>query len=147
VRGSLSRRSTLAFVDRTVLSLLKDEAVELLAKEVRDVFSLTFYHGRKQAEIAELLGVSDRQVRRLWREACLRLNDVLDLAGLGYISNVTDGVTTKRLDFRDDRVNNAAVFSNVIDTDGESVLGKTNCYGFPAEFIDQHTFINRKPTL
>jgi hypothetical protein len=28
-------------------------------------------------QIAGLLGVSDRQVRRLWRDACLRLNELL----------------------------------------------------------------------
>jgi RNA polymerase sigma factor (sigma-70 family) len=53
------------------------EAVERLPDNLREVFSLTFYHGRTQAEIAELLGVSDRQVRRLWRDACLRLNEML----------------------------------------------------------------------
>jgi RNA polymerase sigma-70 factor (ECF subfamily) len=54
------------------------EAVEGLPDNLREVFTLTFYHGRTQAELAELLGLSDRQVRRLWRDACLRLNEVLD---------------------------------------------------------------------
>jgi RNA polymerase sigma-70 factor (ECF subfamily) len=49
------------------------EAVERLPGELRDVFSYTFYHGSTQARIAELLGLSDRQVRRLWVEACRRL--------------------------------------------------------------------------
>jgi RNA polymerase sigma-70 factor (ECF subfamily) len=53
------------------------ETVEMLPEDLREVFALTFYHGRTQAEIAEVLGVSDRQIRRLWREACLRLNDLL----------------------------------------------------------------------
>jgi RNA polymerase sigma-70 factor (ECF subfamily) len=53
------------------------EAVEHLPAELREVFGLTFYHGWTQAEIATLLGVSDRQVRRLWRQACLRLNELL----------------------------------------------------------------------
>jgi RNA polymerase sigma factor (sigma-70 family) len=53
------------------------EAVERLPAEMREVFGLTFYQGWTQAEIATLLGVSDRQVRRLWSEACLRLNDLL----------------------------------------------------------------------
>ena len=44
-----------------------------LPAPLRQVFSYTFYHGWTQAEIAELLGISDRQVRRLWVEACLRL--------------------------------------------------------------------------
>ena len=49
------------------------EAVEHLPAELRDVFSYRFYHDWPQTEIAELLGISDRQVRRLWVEACLRL--------------------------------------------------------------------------
>jgi len=53
------------------------EAVERLPDNLREVFGLSFYHGRTQAEIAELLGISDRQVRRLWRDACLRLNEIL----------------------------------------------------------------------
>jgi len=48
-------------------------AVEELPMEEREVFSLTFYHRWKQAQIAELLGISDRQVRRLWADACNRL--------------------------------------------------------------------------
>ena len=49
----------------------------------REVFGLTFYHGWTQAEIAMLLAVSERQVRRLWRQACLRLHELLrgDLPG------------------------------------------------------------------
>jgi RNA polymerase sigma-70 factor (ECF subfamily) len=53
------------------------EAVERLPVDLREVFGLTFYHGWTQAQIAGLLGVSDRQVRRLWRDACLRLHDLL----------------------------------------------------------------------
>jgi RNA polymerase sigma-70 factor (ECF subfamily) len=53
------------------------EAVERLPAELRQAFGLTFYHGWTQPQIAGLLGVSDRQVRRLWRDACLRLNDFL----------------------------------------------------------------------
>lgn len=49
------------------------EAAERLPAELREVFSYTFYHGWTQPQIAELLGMSDRQVRRLWVEACLRL--------------------------------------------------------------------------
>ena len=50
------------------------EAVERLPAEEREVFGLTFYHGWTQVQIAELFQVSDRQVRRLWARACLRLN-------------------------------------------------------------------------
>jgi RNA polymerase sigma-70 factor (ECF subfamily) len=53
------------------------EAVERLPEELRQVFSCTFYHGWTQAQIAELLGISDRQVRRLWVEACLRLKEAV----------------------------------------------------------------------
>lgn len=50
------------------------EAVERLPADEREVFGLTFYHGWTQAQIAELFQVSDRQVRRLWAQACVRLN-------------------------------------------------------------------------
>jgi RNA polymerase sigma-70 factor (ECF subfamily) len=53
------------------------EAVERLPPQPRDVFSYRFYQGWKQAQIAELLGISDRQVRRLWIDACLRLKDAV----------------------------------------------------------------------
>jgi RNA polymerase sigma factor (sigma-70 family) len=53
------------------------EAVERLPTELRETFSLSYYHGWTQAEIAELLCVSDRQVRRLWRDACARLNEMV----------------------------------------------------------------------
>jgi RNA polymerase sigma-70 factor (ECF subfamily) len=49
------------------------EAVEQLPVELRDVFSYTFYHGWTQSQIAKLLSMSDRQVRRLWVQACRRL--------------------------------------------------------------------------
>src|SRR5262249_39869172 len=53
------------------------EAVERLPAELREAFGLTFYHGWTQEDMARLLGMSDRQVRRLWRRACLRLNELL----------------------------------------------------------------------
>jgi RNA polymerase sigma factor (sigma-70 family) len=53
------------------------EAAGLLPAELREVFSCTFYHGWTQGQIAELLGISDRQVRRLWVEACLRLKEAV----------------------------------------------------------------------
>jgi RNA polymerase sigma factor (sigma-70 family) len=56
---------------------LLHEAVERLPAELREVFSLTFYHGWTQAEMARLLGVSARQVGRLWGRACSRLNEML----------------------------------------------------------------------
>ena len=58
-------------------------AVELLPVAEREVFGLTFYHGWTQPEIAELLQVSDRQVRRLFVDACRQLNRAVggDLPG------------------------------------------------------------------
>jgi RNA polymerase sigma-70 factor (ECF subfamily) len=53
------------------------EAVERLPEDLRDVFGLTFYHGQTQQQIARVLGISDRHVRRLWSAACLRLSDAL----------------------------------------------------------------------
>jgi RNA polymerase sigma-70 factor (ECF subfamily) len=46
------------------------EAVEGLPAEEREVVGLVFYHGLGQAEVAALLGVSDRTVRRWWSSAC-----------------------------------------------------------------------------
>jgi RNA polymerase sigma-70 factor (ECF subfamily) len=54
------------------------EAVEALPGDLREVFSLTFYHGWTQPEIAELLGTNDRQVRRIWVRACRRLRAAVD---------------------------------------------------------------------
>lgn len=48
-------------------------AVDRLPVELREVFSLVFYHGWTQARIAELLHISDRQVRRVWADACQAL--------------------------------------------------------------------------
>jgi RNA polymerase sigma-70 factor (ECF subfamily) len=53
------------------------EAVERLPTDEREVFCLTFYHGWTQPQIAELLQMSDRQVRRVWAAACLRLNQAV----------------------------------------------------------------------
>jgi RNA polymerase sigma factor (sigma-70 family) len=53
------------------------EAVEKLPVELREVFGLTLYHGWTQSQIAELLQISDRQVRRLWTESCRRLHTAL----------------------------------------------------------------------
>ena len=53
------------------------EAVERLPTDEREVFGLTFYHGWTQPRIAALLQISDRQVRRLWTAACLRLNEAV----------------------------------------------------------------------
>ncbi len=53
------------------------EAVEELPAAEREVFSLSFYHGWTQAQIAELLQLSTRQVRRDYNAALLALGDKL----------------------------------------------------------------------
>ena len=49
------------------------EAVERLPVELREVFSLTFYHGWTQQQIAELFTVDVRTIRRRWLTACQAL--------------------------------------------------------------------------
>jgi RNA polymerase sigma-70 factor (ECF subfamily) len=56
------------------------EQVEALPAEEREVVSLVFYHGWKQAEIAELFQVTERTVRRYWQSACLKLTRALGRA-------------------------------------------------------------------
>lgn len=51
-------------------------AVERLPLMEREVFSLSFYNGWKQTEIAELLQVSERTVRRFWQSACDQLREL-----------------------------------------------------------------------
>jgi RNA polymerase sigma-70 factor (ECF subfamily) len=53
------------------------EGVEGLPAEEREVVGLAFYHGWTQVQIAELLQVDARTVRRRWRAACLRLHKAL----------------------------------------------------------------------
>ena len=53
------------------------EQVEALPDELRDVFDLLWYQDLTQVEAAELLGVSDRTVKKHWQEARLTLHDVL----------------------------------------------------------------------
>jgi RNA polymerase sigma factor (sigma-70 family) len=53
------------------------EAVERLPPNLRNVFDLAYYLDWTQPEIAKLLAVSDRQVRRLWSMTRLRLNEML----------------------------------------------------------------------
>jgi RNA polymerase sigma-70 factor (ECF subfamily) len=53
------------------------EEVEKLPIEEREVFSLSFYHGWTQADIADLFGVTERTVRRRWRDGCVRLSKAL----------------------------------------------------------------------
>jgi RNA polymerase sigma factor (sigma-70 family) len=53
------------------------EKVEQLPAEEREVVGLTFYHGWTQPQIAELLGVDERTIRRRWRAACTTLSQAL----------------------------------------------------------------------
>jgi RNA polymerase sigma factor (sigma-70 family) len=53
------------------------EQVDALAEEEREVVDLLWYHGMTQSEVAALLDVSVRTVRRRWQTARLRLAEVL----------------------------------------------------------------------
>jgi RNA polymerase sigma factor (sigma-70 family) len=53
------------------------EDVERLPVEEREVVGLLFYHGRQQAEVAELLGVTVRTVQRRWLDAKVKLHTLL----------------------------------------------------------------------
>jgi len=53
------------------------EKVEGLPTMEREVMGLLFYHGWKQAQVAELFGVTERTVRRWWESAIRRLNQGL----------------------------------------------------------------------
>src|SRR5262249_14578302 len=50
------------------------EGVAHLPAEEREVVGLIFYHGWSQADVAELLGVSVRTVRRRWESALVKLH-------------------------------------------------------------------------
>lgn len=51
------------------------EAVRGLPAEEREVVGLIFYHGWDQAQVADLLQMSDRTVRRRWTSAMLKLRE------------------------------------------------------------------------
>lgn len=53
------------------------ERVGKLADEEREVFELIFYQGMTQVGVANLLKVSERTIKRRWREARLSLNRIL----------------------------------------------------------------------
>jgi RNA polymerase sigma factor (sigma-70 family) len=53
------------------------QAVARLPADVREVVSLKFYHGWPQSQIAEVMGVDVRTVRRHWAVGCLRLREAL----------------------------------------------------------------------
>jgi RNA polymerase sigma-70 factor (ECF subfamily) len=53
------------------------EAVFELPALERETFNLVFYGGWPQAEVARLFQVSERQVRRRWHSACIKLAKVI----------------------------------------------------------------------
>jgi RNA polymerase sigma-70 factor (ECF subfamily) len=53
------------------------EEVEKLPAEEREVVGLIYYHGWQQAEVAQLLKITERTVRRRWASAMLKLHDLL----------------------------------------------------------------------
>jgi RNA polymerase sigma-70 factor (ECF subfamily) len=53
------------------------EATGRLPDREREVMEHVFYHGLTHAQIAAVLGVNERTVRRHWQSACLRLNEEL----------------------------------------------------------------------
>ena len=57
------------------------EKVGQLHEQDREVFELLFYQGMTQAEVAGLLGMSERTIKRRWREARLSLSQALGSEG------------------------------------------------------------------
>ncbi len=53
------------------------EQIETLPDQQREVFELIWYHGMSQGDAAELMQVSTRTVKRLWRDARLALQAAL----------------------------------------------------------------------
>ncbi len=62
------------------------DSVESLPEQQREVFELMWYHEMLRGEAAELLGVSLRDVRRLWRSARLNLHELLGGDGFSPVS-------------------------------------------------------------
>ena len=53
------------------------QAVDELPQREREVFELLWYYEISQEQAAELVGVSTRQIKRIWRSAKLSLHDRL----------------------------------------------------------------------
>lgn len=56
------------------------ELVAKLPDEERQVFDLIFYQGMSQEDASKVLGISDRTVKRRWREAKLMLQELTKTA-------------------------------------------------------------------
>lgn len=54
------------------------DAADRLPESEKQVFNLIWYYGLNQQEAADIMKVSDRQIRRYWNSARLRLNQLLD---------------------------------------------------------------------
>ena len=89
--GSRSGYSPIEFVRDTGCRELEfwaefHEKIGELPAQEREVFSLTYYHGMTQTEIAEVFGLDERTIRRYWKSAVERLKTILSadcLAKLG----------------------------------------------------------------
>jgi RNA polymerase sigma factor (sigma-70 family) len=52
--------------------------VELLPDEEREIFNLLWYQEMSQAQVAELMGISERTLQRRWQSARLKLFEALN---------------------------------------------------------------------
>jgi RNA polymerase sigma-70 factor (ECF subfamily) len=57
------------------------QEVDRLPPEEREIVGLIFYHGWKQAEVADLFGITERTVRRRWASALEKLQQALSSTG------------------------------------------------------------------
>lgn len=57
------------------------QCVESLPDREREIFELLWYHELPQQEVAEMTGLSTRQIKRIWRSAKLLLHDRLQADG------------------------------------------------------------------
>jgi RNA polymerase sigma factor (sigma-70 family) len=53
-------------------------SIEKLSEDEQKVFQMMFYGQLTDLKVAELLGCSDRTVRRLWRNARLKLQQMIN---------------------------------------------------------------------
>jgi RNA polymerase sigma-70 factor (ECF subfamily) len=52
-------------------------AADILPEEIREVFHLIWYDGLEQADVAAVVGVSERTVRSRWQRARLAIHHAL----------------------------------------------------------------------